>query len=135
MNKQGGIHGDALREVICRDGNEKVVKMLLDNGAHIDSQDGDRYDSPLLCATEKGNIKLVNLLLDRGASINAQSGCFGTSALQAAASKKGRKELLALLLDRGADINGLGGNYGTALQAAAAYPGPGSNMEVVRFLL
>ncbi|KAL4963354.1 uncharacterized protein BDV14DRAFT_210017 [Aspergillus stella-maris] len=74
VNAQGGEYGNALQAASFQ-GHEKLVQILLDQGADI--------------------------LLDQGADVNAQGGRYG-NALQAASSG-GHKELVQILLDHGAE--------------------------------
>ncbi|KAJ4379967.1 hypothetical protein N0V86_004273 [Didymella sp. IMI 355093] len=109
-------------------GNEAMVRVLLDNGADVNMQDG-RYGTAILIASARGHKEVAKLLLDRGADINLQGGNYG-NALQAAAVD-GHKDVVELLLDRGANINLQGGYYGNALYAAAV----NRHKDVVELLL
>ncbi|KAF7510431.1 hypothetical protein GJ744_006710 [Endocarpon pusillum] len=83
----------------ARQGNEAVLKWLLDVGAEVNAQ-GGYYGNAL---QEGGNEKVVQMLLDAGADVNAQGGCCG-NALQAA-SIRGNEKVVQMLRDAGADIN------------------------------
>ncbi|KAJ9607047.1 hypothetical protein H2200_008119 [Cladophialophora chaetospira] len=97
-------------------GHERVVQILLDHGANVDTREGI-CGTALYLASEHGHEKVVRRLLDHGADVNRQSGLRGT-ALDAASSR-GLKRTVQILLDHGADVNIQGGQYGTALQAAS----------------
>ena len=129
VNAQGGCYGNALQAASFQ-GYEKVVHMLLDNGAEINAQ-GGCYGNALQAASAKGHEKMVQMLLDRGAEINAQGGCNG-NVLQAA-SAKGHEKVVQKLLDAGANVNAPGtyGAFGNALQSASF----GGHESVVRILL
>ncbi|OGE48611.1 hypothetical protein PENARI_c027G02139 [Penicillium arizonense] len=127
VNAQGGRLSNALQAASIN-GHEKVVQILLDQGADVNVQAGD-YGSALQAASSGGHEKVVQMLLDRGADINAQGGHFD-NALQAA-STNGHGKVVQMLLDRGADVNAEGGDYGYALQAASS----GGHESVVQILL
>lgn len=117
MDAKGGRYGTALQGASF-ESHEAVVRLLLEEGADVDTQGGD-YGSALQAAAAAGGHETIVrwLLLEKGANVNTQSGCFG-SALQAAAVK-GHDTILRLLLEKGADINIQGGVYGSALQVAS----------------
>ena len=106
-------YGNAL-QAASFGGHEKVVQMLLDQGADVNAQGGE-YGNALQAASVKGHEKVVQMLLDQGADVNAQGGNYG-NALQAA-SVGGHEKVVQMLLDQGADVNAQGGEYGNALQA------------------
>jgi ankyrin repeat protein len=97
-------------------GCDKIVQLLLDRGADVNTQ-GWEYGSALQAASYEDHDKIVQLLLDRGADVNAQGGEYG-NALQEA-SGEGHEKVVQILLDAGADVSALGGRYGSALQAAS----------------
>ncbi|KAH8704430.1 ankyrin repeat-containing domain protein [Phaeosphaeriaceae sp. PMI808] len=110
------------------EGDEELMKLLLDRGANVNAQ-GGHYGNALQAASEEGDEELVKLLLDRGANVNAQGGHYG-NALQAA-SYGGHERIMKLLLDSGANVNARGGRYGNALQAASY----GGHERTVKLLL
>ena len=59
--------------------NLNEMKILLENGADINSQDENGF-SALIMATNKNNLDMVKFLLENGANINLQDQ-FGWSAL------------------------------------------------------
>jgi ankyrin repeat protein len=50
-------------------GDERVVKLLLENGAQPDFED-ENDQTPLLRAIEKGSVAVVHLLLAKGAGMH-----------------------------------------------------------------
>ncbi|ERS97064.1 hypothetical protein HMPREF1624_06393 [Sporothrix schenckii ATCC 58251] len=111
-----GYYGNALQAASYK-GYEKIVQLLLDNGADVNAQ-GGHYGNALQAVSLRGHEKIVKLLFDKGADIHVQGGHFG-NALQAA-SVFGHKKIIELLLDKGADIHAQGGQFGNALQAASS---------------
>ncbi|KAK7031984.1 ankyrin [Favolaschia claudopus] len=107
VNVEAGTYGTALQAAAYK-GSESIVQLLLDRGAHVNTQGGRQV--------WKGCENIVQLLLDQGADVNAQGGQYGT-ALQAPAYG-GHNDIVQMLLDTGGDVNALGGKYKTALQAA-----------------
>lgn len=137
-------------------GNEAIVKMLLDRKADTETR-GGFHGSALQAAAVGGHIPVLKLLLERGAAVNAQGHRWG-DALKAAitfnqeaavrtllnahadpnlldalvlAANNGNKAIVTMLLDHGADPEQRGGFHGSPLQAAAA----GGHIEVVKLLL
>jgi len=54
----------------ARDGNNELIKAMLDRGLDIDQKEGDKHDAgytPLMSAANKGHARAVELLLERGA--------------------------------------------------------------------
>ncbi|KAJ6088033.1 hypothetical protein N7499_004215 [Penicillium canescens] len=97
-------------------GYEKVVQLLLEKGAEVNTHGGE-YGNALQAASFRGHNKVVQLLLEKGAQFNNQGGEYG-NALQAA-SLEGHDIIVQLLLEKGAEVNTQGGEYGNALQAAS----------------
>ena len=58
--------GNTPLQVACLEGNEDIVKLLLDGGCRTDSKNVD-HDTPLIDAVENGHLEVVRLLLDAGA--------------------------------------------------------------------
>jgi ankyrin repeat protein len=115
-NAPGGFCGNAL-QVASVEGNEAIVRLLLEKGAEVNAQ-GGHFGNALQSAAVMGHEAIVRLLLEKGAKVNAQGGQYG-NALQAAAVI-GHEAIVRLLLENGAEVNAQGGRFGNALQAAAA---------------
>ena len=77
--------------------HKDVIKILLDNGAEVDSRSPDG-STPLILAASKGNKEIVNMLLQAGAdpSLTAQSGATAEST----AAAKGFREIAESLHGR-----------------------------------
>jgi ankyrin repeat protein len=58
--------------VASEEGHVDAVRVLLDHGAHVNSQDNLNW-MPLHFASDEGNLKVVQLLLEHEATLNAQS--------------------------------------------------------------
>ncbi|KAF4250945.1 hypothetical protein CNMCM8980_009584 [Aspergillus fumigatiaffinis] len=63
------MYDNALLEASA-EGHEKIIQLLLENGADVNAQGG----SALLAASKEGHDKIIQLLLDHGADVNAQGG-------------------------------------------------------------
>ncbi|KMU77168.1 Pfs [Coccidioides immitis RMSCC 3703] len=81
-------------------GHGEVARLLLDNGANVNSKDKNKL-TPLHVATTSEHTKLMTLFLDRGAHIEAK-GASGDTPL-ARAIENGSKEVIKVLLERGAN--------------------------------
>lgn len=69
--------GNALQAASSK-GHEKVVKLLLEKGANINTQGGvDR--NALQAACGAGHDNVVKILVEKGADINGQGGKYGTT--------------------------------------------------------
>ncbi|OAL53544.1 fibronectin type 3 and ankyrin repeat domain protein 1, partial [Pyrenochaeta sp. DS3sAY3a] len=105
-----------------------VVKLLLDQGAKVDTQ-GGRYDNALHAASAKGHNEVVQTLLKAGADIYAPATYIGNALY--AASCGGHELIIKMLLENDVDVNAQGGTYGSALQAAVAH----SHQAITQLLL
>ncbi|KAL4736686.1 hypothetical protein BDV11DRAFT_211045 [Aspergillus similis] len=98
LNAQGGRYSSAL-QAASAEGHEKIVQILLDQGAEVNAQ-GGVYGNALQAASAEGHGIIVQILLDQGAEVNAQGGVYG-NALQAALAN-GHEKIMHILLDQGA---------------------------------
>ncbi|KAG6985688.1 Ankyrin repeat domain-containing protein 50 [Fusarium oxysporum f. sp. conglutinans] len=98
-------------------GNEAIVRLLLDRSAHIEAADDDGW-TPLLRAAENGHETVVRLLLDRSAHIEAADDDGWTPLLRTA--EQGNEAIVRLLLDRDAYIEAVDKWRRTPLWWAAA---------------
>ena len=95
----------------ARNGNEELVKALLDRGAPVDALGPDaagslsyiaiNLDSPLQVAAANGNVKIVQLLLARKPWVDHR--CCTSPAALGMATDAGHAEIVRLLLEAGAD--------------------------------
>lgn len=86
-----------------RGGNPSLVALLVDYGAIVDEQCGDRGTSPLMEAAGTGQVAITRQLLEAGANPDMVS-TYGQSAAILAASE-GHAETLKLLLEWNARLD------------------------------
>ena len=95
--------------------NLKKIKLLIENGANIDTQDKYVFEdpkgiqllstgqtTPLMFACMLRSIKVVKFLLENGANPNLKSSTEQTALIMA--TIRGRFEIVKLLLKNGADL-------------------------------
>ncbi|XP_078311391.1 uncharacterized protein LOC111135134 [Crassostrea virginica] len=111
-----------------QNGNENIVRLLLDKGADINLC-SEYAGSPLYEACINGYENIILLLLGKGAQINLCSEYRG-SPLHAACIK-GNESNVRLLLENGADINSCLKYAGSPLYAACV----NDNESIVHLLL
>ncbi|RYP49558.1 hypothetical protein DL768_004760 [Monosporascus sp. mg162] len=108
-------------------GEEEIVKLLLDKGVDVNNM--DRYDrSPLSYAAKQGRKEIVRLLLDSGADADSRD-LYGRSPLSYAA-EQGEEETVRLLLDRGAYADNMD-ERGRSPLSYAAENGHGEMVDVL----
>jgi hypothetical protein len=118
VNRQGGRQFRNALQAASGRGSKQMVQLLLDNGANLNSEDGD-FGNALQVTSMRGDKEIVQLLLDNAADVNAEGGYFGNALF--AASFYGREETKQLLLDNGAIVNSEGGwHAGSAHHRARA---------------
>ncbi|KAI8630284.1 ankyrin repeat-containing domain protein [Xylariaceae sp. FL1651] len=98
------------------DGNEVVLRLLLDCGAKVDAQDDDG-GTALILASKNGYDGIVEQLLDRGAKVDAQNNDGWTALITA--SEYGHDSVVKQLLDRGAKVDAQNNDGWTALILAS----------------
>jgi ankyrin repeat protein len=79
----------------AKGGQEAVVRLLLENGAELDSK-SQSGQTPLSWAAKKGHEAVVRLLLEKGAELDSKSESGQTPLLLAA--ENGHEEVVRLLL-------------------------------------
>ena len=98
-------------------GHTDIVKLLLANGADIETADENGYTA-LMMASLPGHTETVEILLANGVNIEAADK-FGETALMDA-SYQGHTDTVEFLLANGADIEAADNKGDTALMAASA---------------
>jgi ankyrin repeat protein/Cdc6-like AAA superfamily ATPase len=84
------------------EGQEVVVRLLLENGADVESKDGSGR-TPLSWAAENGHEAVVKLLLEKGAELEFKDHWYGRTPLSWAA-ENGHEAVVKLLLEKGAEL-------------------------------
>lgn len=97
-----GANLDHLLQTASRSDHRKVVRILLDAGANVNSLDW-RTVSALWNASHFGREEVVRILLDAGGEINLHKGIYGNALYGAAWS--GSESICRILLEAGADFN------------------------------
>lgn len=110
------------------DRNWTVVKLLLEKGVDLESQDKIGR-TPLFWAIEEGNEEMVKILLEKGANLHSKDKIYDTPL--SLAVEKGNEKVVKLLLEKGANPNFVYG-YGQTPLAMAVENG---NWEMVELLL
>ena len=110
------------------EGNDEIVKMLLENGAKVNLQ-LDNGGCALMMASQKGHEGIVKMFLENGAKVDLQM-YDGWTALMFA-SGQGHEVIVKMLLGKGATVDLQLDNGGTALFAASEKGHEG----IVRMLL
>lgn len=90
----------------CIDNNSEMLKLLLDYGANVNSQDSERW-TPLHAAATCGHLNLVKILINRGAnllSVNADGNmpydiCDDEEALDYIEAEMSRRGVTQDLID------------------------------------
>jgi hypothetical protein len=100
-----------------RIGHVEIAKLLLENGASVESKDG-LDGTPLHRAAYNGHKNIVQLLINSGAKVDVEGDRFGQTPLFSAAGR-GYTEIADLLLSKGANINAENSHGYTPLHFAA----------------
>ena len=124
--------------------NLVLVKFLIENGANVNSEVGEK--NPLYLAAERNNLEIIKFLIKNGANINVTSeDCSGESLLKLAVwhsnkkhgypvwhsnEKHGNLELIKFLIENGANVNGKVGEESPLSLAVKNV-----NLELVNFLI
>ena len=120
--------------------NLETVKMLLKNGADVNSTDNIGWTALMMAArysNKKSSLETVRLLLDKGANIDLTNVNGWTALMMAArySNSDSSLETVKLLLEKGADVSLVDGDGWTALMMAARYSNTDSSLETVKLLL
>ena len=94
---------DAQLRNACGQGDLALVKLLLSQGADVDSDDGAGF-AALHYAANKSHAEVVKVLIDAGADLKAQSNKVGWTPLHLATILESRLDAAIALLDAGADV-------------------------------
>jgi hypothetical protein len=77
----------------CDRGNLEIVRMLLDSGAEVNSEDSFYKATPLDWASNKNHVEIAKLLLEKGAK--------GREGTLAEAARSGKLDMLKMVLELG----------------------------------
>ena len=102
--------------VASQNGDDQLIKKLLDAGADMNCSNSVTGDTSLILASEKGQTTCVQKLLDYHANVNIQGKNGDTAVISAA--RNGHEECLQVLMNIGANLNIKNNNGNTALIAA-----------------
>ncbi|KAH8813594.1 ankyrin repeat-containing domain protein [Flagelloscypha sp. PMI_526] len=122
----------ALYGAVGRQVSINVIKLLVENGADLNREEG-RYESALSVAALRGSLNVVKFLVEKGAHVNKWGGIYGyTLPTLHFAAGNGHLEVVKFLVDKGADVN-MGGDWlqGFPLNAAARK----GDLKIVEFLV
>jgi ankyrin repeat protein len=113
-------------------GHWKVVVLLLENGANVNTQ-GRQLGTALHFAAYYGHIEVILMLVAWGAEVNIGSDIENlcASPLEFAAAM-GHVKAMTLLVNLGAQIDATGGTFGSPLHAAASSP---NSLGATQYLL
>lgn len=110
-------------------GHAAVAKLLVNQGADLESRDPEHGGTPLSWASEKGHEVLVKLLLENGAKIEFKN--IDTRTPLSLAAANGHERVVKMLLENGAEIESKDDKGVTPLSLAAAK----GHQTVVKLLL
>ena len=132
INVVDSEYGTALNAA-CSNGDEAIVRLLLQKGVDIEAARGIYGATALIEACSTGNESIVRLLLESGAEASKGVLCksqYKITPLLVAASK-GSVDVIQSLIDHGVDVNTKDDSVATPL-VLAAYAG---HYSMVEFLL
>ncbi len=84
-------------------GNVDAVRVLVENGANVNTRDPGLQATPLMRAANRAPREILELLLAAGADVRARNR-LGSTALHRAAGRL-NEQAVEILLDNGADVN------------------------------
>ena len=124
----------------CFNGNENIIKLLVEKGADVNKTDGATDISPLIAVLGRSGSKRFSLafyLIENGADIHYSTITHSPfqrtiRVLEVDSDETIQEgfELFKYFIDNNVDINKMGSNY-SALTCAASY----ANYNVVRYLV
>ncbi|XP_055956884.1 uncharacterized protein LOC126822621 [Patella vulgata] len=136
LNQTGNLMDDSLSEHYKT--FQKCVKLLLDAGGNINSQDNNG-NTALILAAKKNNKFILRLLLELGSNISILETKYDTSALQYLDLDYSRHFVKMFLMRGGHKLLNLPGPHGnTLIQRALLFPTffePEKTVDLIRYLV
>jgi ankyrin repeat protein len=104
VNFQGprGTEQETALSLAASIGSEIMVKLLVENGANLESKDGSG-ETPLWRAASNGHEAVVKLLVENGANLESRDNNLEQTPLSWVADK-GHETVVKLLIEKGADL-------------------------------
>jgi ankyrin repeat protein len=118
VNQQNN-HGRTPLIEATRNGADKIVKLLLGNGADVNSKD-EEGKTALHEVVNNGNTLIFDMLLAAGADVDSKTS-FGFTPLHYVFNHK-ETTIARMLLEKGADVNARTANGETPLHLVAGVP-------------
>jgi len=112
----------------CKNGNEALVKLLVEHGADVNIENG-KDKTPLCDACSSGNEAIAKYLVEHGAYVNEVDDIYETPLFKACSS--GNEDLVKYLVEIGANINHLNSHHETPLFRACE----SGNKAIVKYLI
>lgn len=122
VSARDGLGQSPLHLAMISRPNPAAVRLLLANGANIESRGGIAGQTPLFYAAKKGYLSVARILISHGANINATDDYSMTPLLEAA--QNGHISMVKMLLRRGANVKAQNVYHQTADQLADAFDYP-----------
>jgi len=122
-------NGVPLLSLAVRRRHSSLVRLLIDEGARVNSLAEDRGTSPLMEAAGHGELPYVRLLLERGADLHQQSKTMQNALILAAS--EGHADVVAELIKYGPNLDAVDSLGMTALGYAKlfGYKDMAANLE------
>ncbi|KAK2790234.1 hypothetical protein FQN52_005731 [Onygenales sp. PD_12] len=98
------VNWDALIHV-ARRGHLTIARLLLQNGAPVDSKDDQSGSRPITFAANEGHVEVVKLLIEKGAPVDSLDDRNRTPLLCAATN--GHTSVMELLIEEGAKVDAI----------------------------
>ncbi|PQE15529.1 ankyrin repeat protein [Rutstroemia sp. NJR-2017a WRK4] len=115
--------------IAAASGHVAIVKLLIENGAELESRDSEFNSTPMLWAAWNGHDEVVKLLLVHGAEPESRNS-FGSTPL-CLATRNGHLAVIRILLESGVDPNASDDDGRTSLSYAAG----NGHIDIVTLLL
>ncbi|ERF71343.1 hypothetical protein EPUS_03498 [Endocarpon pusillum Z07020] len=125
-----GAYGQTPLSLAAQKGHKAVVKLLIENGATVDSVDTKYGQTPLSYAAENGHKAVVKLLIENGAVVDLVDKHNQTPLSQAAENR--HETVVKMLIENGATVDSVDTKYG---QTPLSYAAENGHEAVVKLLV